>query len=148
MLVLLLQILFVFACFLLVLAVLLQQGKGGGISGAFGIGGASQTLFGASGAGNVLTKATWVLGGTFMLLSLVLSILSGTRTATRTRSVLEPTGAVTAPAVPPADGGTAPQGTVPGTTNPGPVTTPAAPSGTAPTGTAPAGPGTSGGTGN
>ena len=136
MLVILLQIIFVLACFFLVIAVLMQTGKGGGISGAFGIGGASQTIFGASGAGNVLTRATWILGGAFMLLSLLLAMLSGTSPATRTRSVLEPVGTaapVTAPSGTPADAGLPAPGSSPasgtetppaGTVSPAPVTTP------------------------
>ena len=50
-------ILHVFVCTFLVLVVLLQAGKGGGIGIAFG-GGGSQTVFGSSGAGNFLTRLT------------------------------------------------------------------------------------------
>lgn len=150
MLVVLLQIIFVLACFLLVVAVLLQSGKGGGVSGAFGIGGASQTLFGASGAGDVLTKATWILGGTFMLFSLLLAMLSGSSSSAR-RSVLQPAGAVTAPvtpgATPPADGGSG----LPAATDPAAGTTPVPGSVAPPAGSGAAtggsAPGATGGTG-
>lgn len=94
MLIVFLQIVYVVACFLLVIVVLLQSGKGGGISSAFGIGGASQTLFGASGAGNVLTRATSILGAIFMVFSLILALLAGSeKPRAPRRSVLQQTGA-------------------------------------------------------
>ncbi len=43
----------------MVIMILLQQGKGAEVGAVFG--GSSQTVFGASGAGNALTKATWAL---------------------------------------------------------------------------------------
>ncbi|MGZ6210926.1 MAG: preprotein translocase subunit SecG, partial [Candidatus Binataceae bacterium] len=43
-------------CLALIIVILLQQGKGAEIGAVFG--GSSQTVFGATGAGNVLTKAT------------------------------------------------------------------------------------------
>lgn len=62
----------------LLIVVLLQSGKGGGLAGAFGGGGgAAQTMFGGRGAGDVLTRTTQVLGGTFMVTSLALFLLGG-----------------------------------------------------------------------
>ncbi len=111
--VLFLSILYVLVCFLLVVAVLLQEGKGGGLSSAFGAGGAGQTLFGAGGAGNFLTKATSILGGAFMLFSLLLALLSGSSTTTRQRSVLQPNAApVTGQQAVPGQVPQAPAGTV------------------------------------
>ena len=66
--------LYVLACFLLVLVVLLQQGKGGDIASAFG-GGGSQTAFGARAGATVLTRATAILGALFMVGALVLGIM-------------------------------------------------------------------------
>jgi preprotein translocase subunit SecG len=63
---------FVIACFLLILLVLVQAGKGGGLGGMMG--GASQTAFGSSSA-DVLTKATRVIAISFIVLSLLLSFL-------------------------------------------------------------------------
>src|SRR5258708_5110695 len=57
MLITLLDIIHVFVCLFLMLVVLLQQGKGGGMGAAFG-GGATQQVFGGRGAGNILTRAT------------------------------------------------------------------------------------------
>ncbi|MEN9785611.1 MAG: preprotein translocase subunit SecG [Pseudomonadota bacterium] len=58
-------------CVLLVLIILMQPGKGGDVSSAFG-GGASTQLFGAAGPGNFLTKGTGIIAGLFMVTSLTL----------------------------------------------------------------------------
>jgi preprotein translocase subunit SecG len=61
-------------CVVLILVVLLQQGKGADWAGAFG-GGGSQTVFGARGASTFLSKATTAAAIIFMLTSLTLTIL-------------------------------------------------------------------------
>ena len=68
-------VLHVLVCTFLVLVVLLQAGKGGGIGIAFG-GGGSQTVFGSSGAGNFLTRLTAICATIFFLNSLGLAYLS------------------------------------------------------------------------
>jgi preprotein translocase subunit SecG len=76
----LILVLHVLVCFSLILVVLLQSGKGGGLSGAFGgMGGSGQALFGGRGAATFLSKATTVLGITFMTTSLVLALMGGGR---------------------------------------------------------------------
>ena len=60
----------VMSCVLLVVAVLLQSGKDAGLSGAFGLGGGGQTIFGAP-AGDVLSKATVVFAVTFIVTCLL-----------------------------------------------------------------------------
>ncbi|ASV10760.1 MULTISPECIES: preprotein translocase subunit SecG [Leptospira] len=62
--------LFVFVSLFLVLLVMIQTGKGGGLLG----GGSSQSVFGSSTA-DVLTKATRVTAILFIALSLILSFL-------------------------------------------------------------------------
>jgi preprotein translocase subunit SecG len=57
--------------------ILLQQGKGADIGAVFG--GSSQTVFGASGAGNALTKATWLLAVIFFSTSIFLAYASARR---------------------------------------------------------------------
>lgn len=57
----------------LVIAVLLQSGKGAEVSASFG--GSSQTVFGSSGGANFFQKLTYVLAAIFMLTSLTLTIL-------------------------------------------------------------------------
>ena len=71
-------------CVFLVLVVLLQAGKGGGLAGAFGVaGGAAQSLFGGRGAATFLGKATTVLGISFMVSSLLLALMAGHASAPR-----------------------------------------------------------------
>ena len=55
--------------------VLLQQGKGADAGASFGAG-ASQTLFGASGSGNFLTRATTIAATIFFITSLSLAIIA------------------------------------------------------------------------
>ncbi len=68
------NIIHIFVCLVLMFVVLLQQGKGGGMGSAFG--GASAQVFGGSGAGNLLTSATAICAGVFMLTSVTLAYLS------------------------------------------------------------------------
>ena len=68
------SIIHVFCCLVLMFVVLLQQGKGGGMGSAFG--GASAQVFGGGGAGNILTRATAICAGIFMLTSVELAYLS------------------------------------------------------------------------
>lgn len=63
----------VLICFLLIGLVLIQKTKGGGLGTAFGSG-MGESLFGSR-TGNVLTKATIVLGIAFLLNTMVLGIL-------------------------------------------------------------------------
>ena len=72
----LLVILYVLVCIFLVLVVLLQQGKGADLAGAFG-GGGSQTSFGPRSASNIMHRMTTVSFVLFVVLSLALAILSG-----------------------------------------------------------------------
>ena len=66
--------LYVLACFLLIVVVLLQQGKGGDIANAFG-GGASQAAFGARSGATVLSRATTVLAVLFVVGAIALGVL-------------------------------------------------------------------------
>jgi preprotein translocase subunit SecG len=59
------------ACFFLIAVVLLQTGKGADIGAVFG--GSSQTIFGSSGAGNLLTRLTTWTAAVFMLTSIFLT---------------------------------------------------------------------------
>ena len=64
----------VIVCLFLVIVVLLQSGKAADLAGAFG-GMGSQTAFGPRGAATVLSKATTIAAGLFMVTSLSLSVL-------------------------------------------------------------------------
>jgi preprotein translocase subunit SecG len=70
----LLDIIHISVCVFLMLVVLLQQGKGGGMGAAFG--GSAQQVFGGRGAGNILTRATAVCAAIFMLTSVSLAYVS------------------------------------------------------------------------
>src|SRR4051812_4625148 len=64
----------IIACLFLIGVVLLQQGKNQDLASAFG-GGGTQTAFGPRGSANVLSRATTILAGVFMITSLALSML-------------------------------------------------------------------------
>lgn len=67
----------VMVCVSICIVVLLQQGKGADIGAVFG--GSSQTVFGAGGAGNLLTKATSGLAVAFFVTSIFLAYASSRR---------------------------------------------------------------------
>lgn len=83
---------------LLMVVVLLQAGKGGGLA-AMGGGAGTDTLLGGRQAANLLTKTTWVTGGIFLALSLILSVLSTGKSGTP-ESILRQEFQQTAPATP------------------------------------------------
>jgi len=69
-----LVIVHVFISIFLILVVLLQQGKGADLAGAFG-GGGSQTAFGARGATTLLHKLTTGFFIAFVITSMSLAVL-------------------------------------------------------------------------
>jgi preprotein translocase subunit SecG len=77
----------VIVCFILVLVVLLQTGKGADLAGAFG-GGSTQTAFGSRGPASFLSKMTTIAAIIFMMTSIGLSLISSERAS---KSVLEGT---------------------------------------------------------
>jgi preprotein translocase subunit SecG len=68
-------VLHVIACLFLIGVVLLQQGKNQDLANAFGGGSGTQAAFGPRGSANVLSKATTILAGVFMVTCLALSML-------------------------------------------------------------------------
>jgi preprotein translocase subunit SecG len=91
-------ILHIVVCFLLIIIVLLQTGKGADIGAAFG-GGSSQTVFGSAGPGGFLTKITTAVAVVFMITSIGLAYFSTHRPGS---SVMKEQPRKTAPAPPPA----------------------------------------------
>lgn len=77
-----------FICSFLILVVLLQAGKGGGMGIAFG-GGGSQTVFGSSGAGSFLTRLTAICAALFIINSLVLAYMSSQSDSKRLQQISE-----------------------------------------------------------
>ena len=59
----------------IVILILLQQGKGADMGASFG-GGGSQTLFGPTGGGNLLTQITTILATLFFVTSFSLAIIA------------------------------------------------------------------------
>ena len=113
--------LLVIDCIVLILAILLQAGKGSGLAASFGGASSSPDAFiGIRQAGNLLTKASWWGGGVFLGLSFILQIMSTHTSAPR--SVLEKG-----------------LGGQPANVAPAPTSAPAVPLEPAPTSTAPAG---------
>jgi preprotein translocase subunit SecG len=99
---------FVLNCLVLLLVILIQQGKAGDMASAFG-GGSSQAAFGARTGATLLTKVTWVSASLFFAGALALSIVS-------TRGPASVIGSVPAPV---------PAATKPAPVTPAPATTPA-----------------------
>ena len=60
---------------MVILIILLQQGKGSDIGSAFG-GGSSNTMFGTSSNSNPLTKVTAFLAAAFLIISLGITYMS------------------------------------------------------------------------
>lgn len=78
----------VIASIMIIVMVLLQAGKGSSIGAALG-GGGSQTLFGPSGSGNVLTKITTGLAILFMITSISLAYVSGKNSSSSVMSTIK-----------------------------------------------------------
>ena len=93
--------LYVFVCAFLLVVVLMQQGKGGGLQAAFG-GSGSDAAFGARASASVLTRATTVFGALFMVGSMALAIMGQRGTSSVLSGVdgpgLQPPAPVSAPA--------------------------------------------------
>jgi len=68
----------ILVCFFIIVVVLLQSGKSGDISAAFG-GQGSQTAFGPRGAASALSKATTWSAVAFMITSVTLSVYASKR---------------------------------------------------------------------
>ena len=68
--------LYLINCFLLVLIILMQKGKGG--LGLGGLGGGAQMIFGGGGGQDLFQKITWVLGSIFMVGAMMLSLMKST----------------------------------------------------------------------
>jgi len=88
---------------LLVVIILIQSGKGGGLAASFGGASSSTDSFmGGRQAATALTKMTWIGGGLFLFLALVLAVLSA-RPSAAPESILRqgPAGQNALPEAPP-----------------------------------------------
>lgn len=91
-------IIHVLVCFILVLVVLLQAGKGANMGAVFG--GSSQTIFGSSGPGTFLGKMTTAVAIIFMVTSLMLSYSSSHRSSIMNKPLKPAAQMPVAPAAP------------------------------------------------
>ncbi len=83
---------------LLILIILLQSGKGGGLAAEFGGASSSTDSFmGGRQAANFLTRATWIGGGAYLVLALLLAVLSARQSAPPESILREGFGQPTAP---------------------------------------------------
>ncbi len=121
----LLLVLLILDALVLIAAILLQAGKGGGIAASFGgVSSSPDAFIGTRQAGNLLTRATWWAGGIFLGISFLLQIASTHTSAPR--SVLDkPFTQQRTPAAPAAPAPALPLSPAP--TTPAPPATPAAP---------------------
>jgi len=106
-------------CLGLIGVVLLQRSEGG----ALGMGGGNTGFMTARGAGDLLTRITWILFSIFLVISLVLTILTGRMGGASAVDRLNidslDTKTLNAPIAPPA-----PVGQAPGTAQPGAIQAP------------------------
>src|SRR5262245_19964074 len=101
-----LVVLHVFVCLMLMLVVLIQPGKSGGLGAALGGAGATQ-IFGGRGAGNFLTRTTWIAASIFFVTSVTLAYLS-TSTGDSLEDLAERAAPAAAPSEPAKPADTAP----------------------------------------
>jgi preprotein translocase subunit SecG len=105
---------YIFVCFFLILVVLLQQGKGADIAGAFG-GGGSQTAFGSRGATTLLHKLTTVAFVGFITLALLLTVLEARPRSSVVQTLPQKAATQKAPPPPQPAGSVAPASAAPAT---------------------------------
>jgi len=118
-----LLVLLVLDSLVLIVAVLMQAGQGGGMAATFGgVSSSASSFLGTRQAGNLLTKASWWCGGLFLGLSFLLALASTRGRAPK--SILDQTFQTPAP-------------TAPANTAPNPAANPAIPLTPAPSNTAP-----------
>jgi preprotein translocase subunit SecG len=108
--------LYVVICGLLIITILLQQGKGGDIANAFG-GGSTQAAFGARSGATLLTRATSVLAALFVIVAMVLTVW-GQRGPGSVVGGIEGPAPVAAPVAAPAAPAATPATPAPGNTTP------------------------------
>lgn len=92
-----LTIIHVLSCVILVLAVLIQSGKGAELSASFS--GSSQSVLGSSGGANFFTKFTAITAGVFMVSAILITVVTGQERKSKMSGLEAP--AASAPATAP-----------------------------------------------
>src|SRR5213592_2796023 len=83
-------ILFIIIAVFLILLILIQKGRGGGLASAFG-GGGGNTAFGSK-TGDVLTWATSIVFGIFLILAVALNLLANAQLKQQSAGSTPPAG--------------------------------------------------------
>jgi preprotein translocase subunit SecG len=83
-----LVILFIIACFAMIVSILLQSSKGQGLAGTFGGAGAS-AVFGGRGVATFLSKATTVLAISYIILCLLIGYFYKQQSETAHESLMQ-----------------------------------------------------------
>ena len=83
-----LVILFVIACFAMIVSILLQASKGQGLAGTFGGAGGS-AVFGGRGAATFLSKSTTILAVAYMVLCLLIGYFYKQQGTTERESLMQ-----------------------------------------------------------
>lgn len=102
-----LTVIHVLVCILLVVSILLQSSKGGGMAGMFG-GGGMTSAFGGRGAASFLSKVTLWMGVAFAMTSVTIALLSASSTRqakSAVQQVIEQEGQTPADILPTVPGG-------------------------------------------
>ncbi|MFC2134470.1 preprotein translocase subunit SecG [Bacteroidota bacterium] len=75
----------------LVIIILLQSSKGSGLAGTFGGGGNLGSAFGTRRTADFLSKATWWLGGTILVIAILINLffLPGQMTSDQRESIIQ-----------------------------------------------------------
>ena len=82
--------------------VLLQSSKGGGLAGTFGGAGGMGTMFGTRRTADFLSRATWWLGGSLAVLTIIVNLffLPGQSTTEQRNSIIQGSGQQSVPQTP------------------------------------------------
>ena len=104
--------LFILTCFLMIVVILLQAGKGRGLAGTFG-GMGSSAVFGGRGAATFLSKTTAILAFVYMSLCLVIGYFYKQESEVQRQSIIQQQ-ATEQPSLPATDVPMAPLQSAPG----------------------------------
>jgi preprotein translocase subunit SecG len=87
---------------LLIIVVLLQSSKGGGLAGSFGGSGQFGTVFGTRRTADFLSKITWWIGASLLVLAIVINLffLPGQSTSAQRESIIQGRGQQSVPTAP------------------------------------------------